>query len=76
MDGISRDVWDTMTPDEQWQYMELTERRERDLDDLLKLIPECPLHGTCIPHAKRWVRKYADIERIMQLSKSLDEEQS
>jgi len=24
-------------------------------EELLQLIPECPVHGECIPHAKEWV---------------------
>ena len=54
----TREEWDAMTPDEQWQYFQLMERSDDEFRELLKLIPECPAHGDqCIPHAKQWIRE-------------------
>lgn len=35
--------------------LKLSERRAEDLTRILKVIPECPIHGECIPYATDWV---------------------
>jgi len=55
--AISKAEWDELTPEGQWQYMQLTEDRESRLTELLNLF-ECPTHGKgCIPHAIAEVKR-------------------
>ena len=61
---MTREEWDAMTPDEQWQWAKLMEKSDEQFRDMLKMIPECPEHGDqCIPHAEEWIREQLDTVR-------------
>lgn len=54
---ISREQWDVMLPDEQFDYLRRRENRDFELHKLLALIPACSVHGhECLPHAHDWVK--------------------
>jgi hypothetical protein len=35
----------------------ITDERLVSLEKLLDAIPECPIHGRCIPHALDWIKE-------------------
>jgi len=35
----------------------ITDERLASLEKLLDAIPECPIHGRCVPHAIEWVKE-------------------
>lgn len=37
--------------------LEVTEKLLEERQKLLDAIPECPVHGKCIPHALEWIAK-------------------
>lgn len=39
------------------QELEVTDRLLQERDRLLRAIPECPVHGACVPHALEWVKR-------------------
>lgn len=55
---ITREEWNTYSDDEKWKYVELQEMHADDCENLLKLIPECPPHGFCIPHMRQWITEH------------------
>lgn len=58
----SKAEWDALTPDEQWQCMQLSEQHEAELNKLLYLF-ECPEHGQgCIPYAIDEVKRLQSVE--------------
>jgi len=34
----------------------ITDERLASLEKLLDAIPECPIHGRCVPHALDWIK--------------------
>lgn len=39
------------------EEIKLDNRRIADLEKVLYAIPECPVHGGCIPHALEWIER-------------------
>jgi hypothetical protein len=45
-------------------YIAILEKLLDSYEHLIKLIPECPLHGdTCIPHATEWISEKANRDK-------------
>jgi hypothetical protein len=42
---------------------QLLQERQRVLD----AIPECKMHGKCVPHALEWIEKMKDLERKQKI---------
>lgn len=61
---IDRHEWDRYSADEQFEYLQLTEKRIVELEKILDIIPECPEHGGCIPHAVVWVERMVYISAL------------
>lgn len=38
------------------EELKLTDRSNERLRELLRAIPECPMHGECIPYALDWIK--------------------
>ncbi|QGW28457.1 hypothetical protein [Phnomibacter ginsenosidimutans] len=38
--------------------LEVTEKLLEERQKLLDAIPECPVHGKCVPHALEWIEKH------------------
>lgn len=51
---MTRDEWDKLTSDEQFEFMSLSEKRDEALRSLLQMVP-CPEHGECVPHLREWI---------------------
>lgn len=34
-------------------------------DQLLESIPECPIHGKCVPHALEWISQVKTLAKIV-----------
>ncbi len=43
------------TPEPVREYIKVMEQLLYDAQSVVKLIPECPEHGYCCPHASEWV---------------------
>lgn len=39
------------------EEIELDDKLLADRNRLLEAIPECPVHGACVPHALEWIEK-------------------
>jgi DNA repair ATPase RecN len=44
------------------EHVEVDEKLLSELERLLKVIPECPVHGRCIPHAIEWVKQHKQLQ--------------
>lgn len=53
---MTREEWNAMTPEEQWQHIAFLEKDNDDMRTVLSEIPECPHHGFCLPHFRNWIR--------------------
>lgn len=53
---VTRQEWDWYTDDEKFQYVQLSDKDIEDKDAVLHLIPECTVHGFCLPHIKDWIK--------------------
>lgn len=47
----------TLDETESEKIRKLDEVRLAELESLLELIPQCPVHGRCIPWAKEWLHQ-------------------
>ena len=54
---VTKEEWDSYSPAKQWEYVRVCEELFLDRDRLLKAIPECPVHGACVPHALDWIKQ-------------------
>lgn len=54
---ITREEWNAMPIDEQYNYVKVLEALLSERDRLVASIPACPLHGHCVNHAIEWVRR-------------------
>lgn len=63
MSTVSRAEWDTYTDEEKFLYVQLADKDNDNMREVLELIPECPDHGFCLPHMKGWIKA-----RISQLA--------
>lgn len=56
-DSVTREEWDALSSDEQFEWMQLMCKSDRELRSILQMIP-CPDHGECIPYAKDWIARH------------------
>jgi hypothetical protein len=56
MNVIQKDEWDKLTPNEQWQYVQVVDGMLHDRQRLLEILP-CPVHGECVPYAVSEVKR-------------------
>lgn len=61
---ITRAEWDSYTDEEKWIFASTTDQLLEADDKVLRLIPECPRHGYCLPHYSDWIK--ARLEPINQ----------
>lgn len=47
---FTREEWNALTPNEQWEMYRLTQIEADDLNRLVDMLP-CPVHGRCVPYA-------------------------
>jgi hypothetical protein len=69
-EDITRAEWEALTPDEQFQWANLLKQSDNQLRELLNVIPECPLHGPCIPHAHDWIRDAKQALLLLNVQKA------
>lgn len=55
MTAITRVEWDTYTPQQQFDYVQLCEAELAEANRVLAEIPDCPVHGACMPHYREWI---------------------
>ena len=57
MSNITREEWDKLSPDQQFEYYYWRDFACEHYEHVMQEIPECPEHGhLCTAHAVDWVR--------------------
>jgi len=45
--------------------LKVSEELLEDREDLLEAIPQCPVHGKCMPHAIEWIEEAKNLAKIV-----------
>lgn len=45
--------------------LEVSDKLLEDREALLEAIPQCPVHGKCIPHAIEWIEQVKTLAKIV-----------
>lgn len=64
--------WQIVQPEEEEKDIEatITEKLLNDCNEVLGLIPRCPLHGFCLPHFEEWINKAKPLMDIYDLDRN------
>jgi hypothetical protein len=53
---MTREEWDKLTPEQQFEYVQLCDAEIERYKEVLLLMPPCPEHGQlCLPRYQHWL---------------------